>query len=245
MESSIALGIREWTEYAILIFATGFGIYRFIYKDIYVPGQRTATLTVQSSLEEFGRTRDTVLIRARIHAENQSERTVYVPALWYTVSGLRFAEQAADQDDYLQRIRQRPIDLNARYSAIAESDVVAVGTILNDITAYYHPADQTTNDILFAVPLNRYEALELKVEFFVTKETRGLGAPEWQVGSEGDLGLLIPLNGRPYDPENIPEHGKWATKTGAGFNWSISTLPLLPPVNPAPATTPVAPAITT
>lgn len=244
MDGFTALALREWTEYAILLFATGFGIYRFIYKDIYVPGQRTATLTVQSSLEEFGRTPDTVLIRARIHGENQSERTVYVPALWYTVAGLRFAEQAGDLDAYLGRIRQNPVDLNARYSALAMWDVVAVGTILTDVTAYYHPADQTTNDALFAVPLNRYDALELRVNFFVTKETRGLGTPEWQVGDEGNLEALIRLNGKPYDPENVPEHGRWAEKTGAGYNWSISTLPLLPPVNATWASPPPAPTIT-
>ena len=245
MESYVAEAIKDWTEFGILVFATAFGIYRFIYKDIYVPGQRTATLTVQSSLEEFGRTRDTLLIRARIHAQNQSERTVYVPALWYVATGLRFQEQGGELEAYLKQIEQSPAELNARYSAVAETDVVAVGTILNETTAYYHPADQTSNDILFAVPLNRYEALELKVHFFVTKEIGGLGNPEWQVGDKGNLEALIMLDGALYDPGNVPEHGKWAARTGAGYNWSVSTLPLLPPINPPPAAPTAAPAITT
>jgi hypothetical protein len=242
MESDIAQAIREWTEFGILIFATGFGIYRFIYKDIYVPERRTATLTVQCSLEEFGRTRDTVLIRARIQAGNSTEKTIYVPALWYNVFGIRFKEQAGDLEPYLLQIEQSPAQQNSRYSTIAESDVVAVGSILNDPTDYYHPADQTSNDILFSVPLNRYEALELNVRFFVTKNNRGLEKPEWEIGSEGYLEAVIKLNGEPYDPDRVREHGKWATKTGAGYNWAMSTLPLLPAINPPAAAPPAAPA---
>ncbi|HBG06121.1 MAG: hypothetical protein A2075_01660 [Geobacteraceae bacterium GWC2_58_44] len=241
MESTVAQAIREWTQFAILIFATGFGIYRFVYKDIYIPSKRTATLTIQSSLEEFGRARESVLIRARIHAVNQTDRTVYVPALWYSVLGLRFGSQEGVLPEYRSRVERSPCQLNARYSMVSEADVVAVGTILTQLTDFYHPADQTANDILFCVPVDRYEAIELRVNFFFTKETRGLGSPTWEVSELGELNPLIPLMGRRYDPERDREHGRWAVRTGAGFNWSVSTLPLLPAISPpAPVSPPAA-----
>ncbi len=235
MDSSVAQAIRDWTQFAILLFATGFGIYRFVYKDIFIPSKRSATLTLDSTLEEVGRAKERVLIKVSIHAANRTDKTVYVPALWYTVLGKRFASQQGLLPEYRSQIERSPnLEVIARYSSESLTDVVAVGTILSQLTDFYHPADETTNEDIIGVPVDLYDAIELQVRVFVTKDTRGLVSPTWEVSESGELNPQLTLMNRLYAPDNDLEHRKWAARTGAGFNWSFSTLSLLPPIIPKP-----------
>jgi hypothetical protein len=221
----VTRGFREWTQFGILLFATGWGVYTFVYKETILPARRPATLTVTASLEELGRTEDKALIRLRVHAVNRTDRKVYVPALWYSVTGLKLAEQSTAPEEYRSQIEYAPqAELQARYSAIAAADVVAVGTILNRVTDYYEPTDETTNEVLFEVPLQPYDALQARAQFFLTRETDGLSLSGWNVSERGELDPQLLLSGRPYDPEFNAQHHAWALSSGAGFNWSSSTL---------------------
>lgn len=225
----VSKSFREWTQFGIVLFATAWGVYTFVYKETILPSRRPATLTVSTNLEELGRTSETVLIRLRIHAVNRTDRKVYVPALWYTVCGLKLQGQTPEESDYRSQVEFAPdAELQARYSSIAAADVVAVGTILNRITSYYEPTDETTNEVLFEVPVDKYDALQARAQFFLTRETEGLALSGWRVGERGELDPKLLLSGRPYEPEFNAQHYAWAISKGAGFNWSSSTLALWP-----------------
>ena len=218
---------REWTQFAILLFATGWGVYTFVYKETILPSRRPATLTVSASLEELGRTEEKALIRLRVHAVNRTDRKVYVPALWYTVHGLKLSEQSGQQEDFRAQVEYAPqTEISARYSAITQYDVVAVGSILNRVTDYYEPTDETTNEVLFEVPLDRYDALQARAQFFLTRDTQGLAMSGWQVAESGELSPQLLLAGRPYEPEFNAQHHAWALTAGAGWNWASTTLSL-------------------
>lgn len=176
---------REWTQFAILLFATAWGVYTFVYKELILPSRRPATLAVSTSLEELGRTEDKVLIRLRVHAVNRTDRKVYVPALWYSVHGVRLAERSGEQEEYRAQIEYAPqAEIHASYSAVADADLVAVGTILNRVTDYYETTNETTNGVLFEVPLDRrYDALQARAQFFLTRQTEGLALNETRIAT--------------------------------------------------------------
>lgn len=44
--------IREWVQFGILVFATAWGVYTFILKDIIRPAQRPTALELTTTLEE-------------------------------------------------------------------------------------------------------------------------------------------------------------------------------------------------
>jgi hypothetical protein len=221
--------VKDWAQFAMLVFATAWGVYTFVFKETILPARRPATLTVTAKLEELGRHDSRILMRLRIHAVNRTDRKVYVPALWYSVRGLQLASQEDEIDAYRARIESRPnAEVQARYSAVAGADVVAVGAILSEVTSFYEPTDETTNEVLFEVPADYYDALETRAEFFVTKEIDGLSLAEWNVGPDGALAPKILLAGRQYDPTYDQQHFAWATRVGAGFNWATATHSLWP-----------------
>jgi hypothetical protein len=238
--SGVTRVFREWTQFVILLFATGWGVYTFIYKEAILPSRRPATLTVSTTLEELGRTQDKALIRLRVHAVNRTDRKVYVPALWYTVQGYKLIEQSGDDEAFRAQIEYAPqAELQARHSAPSDAAVVAVGTILNRVTDYYEPTDETTNEVLFEVPLKDYDALRATAQFFLTRQTDGLSLTGWDVGESSELTPQLVLSGRPYDPEYNAQHRTWALACGAGFNWSSTTLSLWPkPAEPASSSEP-------
>lgn len=226
-KAGVSRGFREWAQFIMLLFATGWGVYTFVYKETILPSRRPATLTVTATLEELGRNAENVLIRLRVHAVNRTDRKVYVPALWYTVRGLKMGKLSASPEEYRSYVESTPqAEVHARYSAVYAAESVAVGTILRQITDYYEPTDETTNEILFEVPLANYDALEAKAQFFVTRQIDGLSNYQWSVATNGELDPQLTLLGRPYDPEYNPQHHAWALSSGAGFNWSSSTLSL-------------------
>ena len=217
----------DGTQFGILLFATVWGVYTFVYKETILPERRPATLTVTTSLEELGRTSEAVLIRLRIHAVNRTDRRVYAPALWYNVEAFKLAPQAGGLDEYRARVASAPqFDIQSRFSGVSESDVVAVGTIYKTGTTWFEPTHEDTTEVLFAVPLaRRYDALYVKSLCFLTKDVNGLALTGWKVSERGELSPKLVIVGRPYDPD-LEDHYAWALAAGAGFSDSISTMSL-------------------
>jgi hypothetical protein len=81
---------------------------------------------------------------------------------------------------------------------------------------------------LFEIPADRYDALEAKAEFFLTRDTTDLAIAGWSVSPGGELDPQLVLAGRTYEPEYNAQHHAWAIASGAGFNWSSSTLAVWP-----------------
>lgn len=73
--------IKDWLQIILLVFGAAWGIYTFVYKEIIVPSRRPAALRVTATLEEVGRKKDMLLVRARIVVSNQSDTKIYAPAL--------------------------------------------------------------------------------------------------------------------------------------------------------------------
>jgi hypothetical protein len=58
--------LKDGAQLILLIFATCFGVYTFIYKDIWVPAMRPPAVTLAATVEELDRADGMVLIRAHL-----------------------------------------------------------------------------------------------------------------------------------------------------------------------------------
>src|SRR6266404_3055947 len=91
--------IKESVQFFLLLFCAGFGIYQFIYNDIYVPSRRPPAITLAATLEELDRADGMILVRAHMAVANHGDAKVWVPALWWHVYGVSFSgeDRTADQ----------------------------------------------------------------------------------------------------------------------------------------------------
>src|SRR6185436_3668272 len=84
--------LRDVLQAFALLIAAAWGFYTFVYKEVIVPRNRPASLVVTPVLEAIGRRGNLVLARATFEMANRSDSKVYVPAMWYTVRGLRLQQ---------------------------------------------------------------------------------------------------------------------------------------------------------
>jgi len=244
---SIPKAVREWTQFALLVFAAAWGVVTFVIKDMIIPARRPATLAITSTLEEVGRTGTTALIRARVHAVNHSDSKIYVPAFWYTARGSRLVAARPPPTGTIKPIVDRafdprvkpPHDAAALYSAEDTTTVVAVWRVSPDPDTWYEPADETTNEELFYVPVDGYDAVRLTVEVIVSKSIDGLARVDWPVAEDGSLWpqLLLKKEGYERDSSQVEpfnafqnrRHRDWEVRNRVGHNWSVATLSLRRP----------------
>jgi hypothetical protein len=214
--ASRALRIREWIQFGILIFATVWGVYTFVLRDVLRPAQRPTALEVTTTLQEIGQSAGNRLIQIRIVSGNPTDRRIYIPALWYTVWGRKVGKR--DPARFLGAVDSAPLrSATARHAEITGNEVVASGRIYIENANWYEPHDKTTEEDVFAVPAQLYDFLVLEVQYFATRDTVGSGPPQWQLQPDGSWLPTLP---------NISQD--WERKTGAGHNWSVSTLSLWP-----------------
>lgn len=228
-----ATRLREWGQFAILLFATAWGVYTFVLKDIVAPAQRPTALEVAPSLEDIGGSEPDRLIRIRVACRNSTDRRIYVTALWYTVRGHRIAKRGSAP--FLDEVRSAPPQtVTARDTRVIGTDVVASGRIFaGDHTVWWDPHDKTTYEYVFGVAAKHYDFLELTVRYQFTKDTTGVGPPRWTLLDDGTWhpsATVISAEGAGvelFDDLN-PRHRAMVLAGGAAESHSSTTLSLWP-----------------
>ena len=229
--------IRDWAQFVILLGAGVWAAATFYIKEIYIPANRPASLVVTGSLEEVGRKGEFALIRARVHLINKQEVKIYAPALWFTVRGLQFqATPYKSCNPKLQNEDGSLIQTFANYSNL-EKTVVA-NWQSGDWRNWYEKDNEATYEELFYVPHDKYQALQLDVEHWVTRSITDIAAVGWNLKKDGSFSPLIEMKKigyendlkltEAYDQKN-PRHEK--SLIGLGQDSHISTLSFLPVIS--------------
>ncbi len=227
--------IREWGQFAIVLFATISAFYQFIYKERIVPSRRPPVLTIQATLEAVGRKGPLVLVRARVRVANQSDVKVWVPALWYNIVAYRAGDETLSDSTFAPFVRQMIANKGeaaSRYSPPASMQVVAVWH-LSTTYFWYQPKDESTNETLFYVPADRFDAVMMQAQMVMTKNGGAIDSLEFATQSSGEIEpkLLVPgsKGGKTeaLDDQN-PRHRRWAEENGVAHNSTVATLSLLP-----------------
>jgi hypothetical protein len=189
--------IREGVQFFLLIFASGFGIYQFIYKDIIVPAMRPPAVTLTTRLEELGRADGMVFVRMHLVVANRGDAKVWVPALWWNVLGVRFRGEDRTVSQFLsdmpQLLKDREKSLS-RFSNPQPAEVVASG-YEPSYELWYQPKDETVHEQLFLVPEGRFDLLQISVNADISKSIDEYAPTRWEMDQDGMLSPILLLKG--------------------------------------------------
>lgn len=225
--------LREWGQFAALLFGGVWAIVTFYYKDIIVPRARPAALVGSLRLEEVGRKGRMSLVRAHIGLANRSESKVWVPALWYTAVGVRLDTQSLADSPYVRLVRHYADQVGESidpFESVTRHAGTAVETVLAawkepEMLYWFEPNDEMSHETMFYVPTDRYDAVWLNVDYIVTKSIDPVATIRWSAESDGSLWPQLYLKRAGFDRDTSrvelfeygnPHHAKWAKRQGLG-----------------------------
>jgi hypothetical protein len=230
---------KEVTQFCLIVFGAGWGVYTFIYKDIIVPSKRPPAVTLAATLEELDRTDGMVLVRARLVVANRGEGKVWVPALWWNVYGESLGREdrtASQFADDAKPLLARGDEGVTRFSSVRAAETVASGRIPG-YEFWYQPKDETVHEQLFYVPEGRFDVLQIFVDAYIFKSIDDLAPTRWDINEEGVLTptLLLKQKGWNKDSSRVlpfvpadSTHWKATEPENAGQNFTTASLRIKP-----------------
>jgi hypothetical protein len=227
-KSSHFNNMREWIQLIVIVFAAAWGSYEFIVKDIIRPAQKPTALDLTANLEIVGKKNEKILVRARITARNPTDRRIYVPAYWFTVRGYRFLDSAKPMNTNHKSILEklRGSELVRTYAPVESGEVVAQQRIIYEADAWWEPEDKTNDEAIFVVPKEKFDFLELHIQYLHTRDDSVLDVPVWFAAEDGAWQAQFQLK---KGGSEASELIKWQKSTGSGYSWYITTLSLWDP----------------
>ena len=240
--------LRDALQAFALLIAALWGLYTFLYKEVIVPRNRPAALVVTPVLEAIGRRGDVVLARATFQMVNHSDSKVYVPAIWYSVRGLKLESVEQEDTTYLRLNRenaQKPYP-TSRFSQFTAADLVGSGKVSTEVETWFEPGAEQRVEQLLYIPADRYDAAQLSVQYLISKDIHDVKEIRWRTTDQGDLDprLVFTADSRWYGGgapaamlETDARYLGWLRQTKAGVNYVTATIPLWGN-GPAPAAPP-------
>ena len=222
-KSAGSKNIRDWLQLALIAFATLWGVYEFVLKDIIRPAQKPTSLELVATLERFGRKDQNLLIRASIEAKNPTDKRIYVPAYWFVVRGYVLSKSAPANIIDKQKLYQPQYDeLINTYSFVTTNEIVAQKRITYEADSWWEPQDITHNESVFTIPAGKFDFLELSVYYIHTKDNSELENPNWEIYNDGLWWAFFNFK----NSSGITDEVEWQRETGSGYNWYVTTLQL-------------------
>jgi hypothetical protein len=192
--------LHEWIRSGAVLIAAVWGVYTFIYKDIYVPSQQPAHLNLEASLKPVPDRPSPAAgleMLLEIKATNASSRRVYLLANIWTLRGVDTAPRTGQkvESDFLQESIQLlrdgsllPTERGVRRTA---GKMIAVGRLLGD--EFIDPGNAVNRSILVHIP-KEYDAVELSLTTALLSRLQDRFPGQrlvLEVNADGDLKPLL------------------------------------------------------
>jgi hypothetical protein len=217
--------IKEWLQMSVIVFTVSWTSYEFFFKEFIKPAHEPTALQLRVKLEYAGEKDGLIMLKSSIHADNPTNRRIYVPAMWYTVKGRRLSDSTGRVNEP-EAVEDSPVEpaVIRHYAPVVESEILAEQRMLDGIdNNWWDPKDSTDDEISFAIPKGSFDFLDMTVAYLFAKNTDGLAGAEWSRTQDGglwaDFKFLNP-------PRTESELARWKHKSDPGYNWSSATLSL-------------------
>jgi len=196
--------LHEWIRSGAVLIAAVWGVYTFIYKDIYVPSQQPAHLNLEASLKPVpDRPRPTAAagleMLLEIKATNASSRRVYLLANIWTLRVIKIAPRTGPRVDteFIQEsnvvLKEDPVLHKERGVERSTGQLIAIGRLFGD--DFINPGNTKNRSILVNIPTGT-NAVELSVIMpLLSKQPEATlfsgRRLVWEADSFGDTRLLL------------------------------------------------------
>jgi hypothetical protein len=194
-QKTVGKTINTWVQTVFIVIAALWGIYAFVFKEIFVPRSAPINISMNLELKEVGsassddRAKEYPLsaIEVKFSATNPSTREVYLlPSAWIA-RGVNIAA-AAENEPFLEKadqpIPEDPDNFAAKDATLQSKTTVAVGKLFTD--ASLKPKETITRTIIFYVKAHSYDSIEVKV-FMPSAAKRGVVQQSWIVDKDKNL----------------------------------------------------------
>jgi hypothetical protein len=215
---------RETLQMAILVFTVAWTSYEFFFKEFIKPAHEPTALKLAIKLGYAGEKNGFIMLKSTIHADNPTNRRIYVPAMWYTVKGRKLSTSPERVNDP-QTVAESPAEpaIARHYAPVTSSEIITEQRMLDGLdNNWWDPQDTTDDEISFAVPKGKFDFLDMTVTYLFAKNTDGLAGAEWSTTADGGMWADFKFE-KPKTPE---EWADWRHKSDPGYNWSSATLSL-------------------
>jgi hypothetical protein len=184
--------IRDWIQIVVILFATAFGVYQFVFKEMWSPKAAPINVTLDLQARKAGETRNPVpkrqliALEIKVTAKNPSSRTVYLLTNFWVAHASNITTRS-DMDDesinkeVVQALNSGDGNLQMeRHSELENTTIVASGTLFKD--KYLRPGEAITRTIIFYIPRGRYEHVQVSAHI-PTAAIEGIEL-EWEYDPE-------------------------------------------------------------
>jgi len=175
-ERSFAQELATWAQIFGIVIASAWGVYTFLYKEIYLPRAAPVNVSVDLQLKKIERpnlrllagenNKGLIAVEMTVSATNPSPREVTLfPSVWiamgYNVSALpKNPSFFAEANSSLKSQSVSQAEKHAR-TYLSSPDPVAIGRLFEDNSL--KPNERVTRKIVFHVPPGQYDLLDVQV----------------------------------------------------------------------------------
>lgn len=237
--------VKDYVQVVALLLAASWAIWVFLYENVYKPAREEPNVVVSTSLEEGGRGKGLIAVKARATAKNLGRRDANILGAWFNVEGYTLTREdgpAAEgyRDAVLTQLRRRTpagveIDMHAsRYSDYDEDNernrkyIFSTNFLLNHSTL--RPDEEDAKVVTFHVPENEFDLVRVILHVIYDVDDRFVRR-EWAAGDDGQLRLVAYIREcetcaeEEYNPA-VERHRRLRKKYGLTHTQSVIDLPL-------------------
>ena len=182
--------IKSWLQIFAIIGAATWAIYTFVYQEIIKPKYLPSHIISSLELSSIGVCNSKIGIKAAINIENNSERKIFVLPSSFAVWGSKseLTNDIKNEDKFFKTAENIIIDTGEgvyNYHGFKiNRQPVAIGPILG--TYILEPGEKIRKIVVFYIPDNEYEFIEMNCYFPLSDDNLNIYASEWSVYKNND-----------------------------------------------------------
>lgn len=173
--SSFSDKFKTWVQTVAIIIAAGWGIYAFVYKEVWVPKSAPVNITLDLALQKsiVSETKQNkniqplYAIEMKVAAKNPSSRTIYLLPNTFVVFGLNidkdFNYSQNEYENFLEnnvdKLENYFLGLISKHLPISNISIVVIGDLFAD--KCLKPGEQIAKSVIFHVPRGEYDMLQV------------------------------------------------------------------------------------
>lgn len=194
--------LHEWIRSGGILIAAAWGVYTFVYKDIYVPSQQPAHLTLEATLKpvpDRARPAAGLEMQLEIKATNASSRRVFLLANIWTLRSINDVPRTGPkaERDFIDAanvaLNGQPVLHKERGVERSTGKLIAIGRLFGD--DFIDPSNTKNRSILVSIPAGT-KAVEVSVILpLLSKQPQPTlfkgQRLAWEVDPLGDTMLLL------------------------------------------------------